>query len=104
MKKRILELFSDLALVATTAARDPAISILQENANRVRMEVQQELKKGGDPLQDTADLIIESHEARVRRSDAQKRRIVLAEVGEVIESFPGRSLSKVDDQAIRLEV
>ena len=104
VKKRILELFSDLALVATTAARDPAISILQENANRVRMEVQQELKKGGDPLQDTADLIIESHEARVRRSDAQKRRIVLAEVGEVIESFPGRSLSKVDDQAIRLEV
>ena len=104
VKKRILELFSDLALVATTAARDPAMSILQENANRVRMEVQQELKKGGDPLQDTADLIIESHEARVRRSDAQKRRIVLAEVGEVIESFPGRSLSKVDDQAIRLEV
>lgn len=91
VKLRILELFSDLAKVATSAAKEPAIRILQENATRVRMEVQQELKKGGDPLQDTADLIVESHEARVRRSDAQKRRTVLMEVGAVIDGFPGIS-------------
>ena len=100
VKMRILELFADLAKVATSAARDPAIRILQENATRVRIEVQQELKKGGDPLQDTADLIVESHEARVRRSDAQKRRAVLTEVGEVIECFPGRSLCTVEVQSI----
>jgi len=88
VKLRILELFSDLAKVATSAAKEPAIRILQENATRVRIEVQQELKKGGDPLQDTADLIVESHEARVRRSDAQKRRTVLMEVGAVIDGFP----------------
>jgi hypothetical protein len=100
VKMRILELFVDLAQVATTAAKAPAIRILQENANRVRIEVQQELKKVGDPLQDTADLIVESHEARVRRSDSQKRRIILAEVGEVIEGFPGGSLSTIDVQSI----
>ena len=99
VKARILDLFSDLAKVATSAAKDPAIRILQENATRVRMEVQHELKKGGDPLQDTADLIVESHEARVRRSDAQKRRIILTEVGLAIESFPGRSLSTTECMA-----
>jgi len=45
-------------------------------------------------------LIVESHEARVRRSDAQKRRAVLTEVGEVIECFPGRSLCTVEVQSI----
>lgn len=96
VKARILELFSNLARESTLAARDPAIRILQENATRVRMEVQHELNKGGEPLQDTADLIVESHEARVRRSDAQKRRMILAEVDSVIESFPGGSLCTLD--------
>ena len=101
VKMRILELFSDLAKVSTSAARDPAIRILQENATRVRMEVQQELKKGGDPLQDTADLIVESHESRVRRSDAQKRRTILSDVEAVIESYPGGSPCTIDAQAIK---
>ena len=103
VKMRILELFADLAQVATTAAKDPAIRILQENANRVRIEVQQELKKGGDPLQDTADLIFESQEARVRRSDTQKRRIILAEVDEVIKGFPANSLFTIEVSAINQE-
>lgn len=88
VKSRILELFARLAKTATDAAKDPAIRILQENASRVRKEIQAELKKGGDPIQATADLIVESHEARVRRSDAQKRGAVLAEVGGVIRGCP----------------
>lgn len=99
-KMLILDLLAYLAKVATSAARDPAIRILQENAMSVRTEVQIELNKGGDPLQDTADLIVESQEARVRRSDSQKRRIILTEVGEVIESYPGGSLCAIDVQAI----
>jgi GTP-binding protein EngB required for normal cell division len=90
VKTRILDLFSDIAREATLAAKEPAIRILQENASRVREEVQHELSKGGDPIQDTADLIVESHEARIRRSDSQKRRVVLTEVRAVIDSFPGR--------------
>ena len=99
VKMRILELFTRLAKVATMAAKEPAIRILQENAKRVREEIQHELKKGGDPLQATADLIIESHEARVRRSDAQKRGPVLAEVSLAIDSFPGGT---VDELALKI--
>ena len=89
VKWRILELFGKLARTATEAAKEPAIRILKENAGNVRKDVQAELKKAGNPLQDTADLIVESHEARVRRSDAQRRRAVLQEVQTAIERFPG---------------
>jgi GTP-binding protein EngB required for normal cell division len=90
VKKRILELFQQLAKDATTAAKDPAIRILQDNSSRVRYEIQEELKKAGDPVQDTADLIIESHESRVRRSDAQKRGPILAEAQLLIKAFPSQ--------------
>lgn len=89
VKYRILELFSGLARTATEAAKGPAMKILQENAKRVRIDIQAELKKGGDPIQDTAELIIEKHEDRIRRSDAQRRRGVLHEVQEVISHYPG---------------
>lgn len=89
VKYRILELFNGLARTATEAAKAPAVKILQTNAARVRQDIQAELKKGGDPIQDTADLIIEKHEDRIRRSDAQRRRGVLQEAQEVLTRFPG---------------
>lgn len=85
VKNRILELFSELARESTLAAKEPAIRILQQNATRVRIEVQQELKKAGDPIQDTADLIVERHEMRMKRSDAQKRTLVLKEIKELAQ-------------------
>jgi GTP-binding protein EngB required for normal cell division len=88
VKYRILELFEKLARSATTAARDPAIKILQENAASVRRDIQTELKKGGDPLTDTADLIVEGHEARTRRSDAQRRGAILKEIAAILEHCP----------------
>ena len=87
VKNRILELFSELAKESTLAAKEPAVRILQQNATRVRIEVQQELKKGGDPIQDTADLIVERHEMRMKRSDAQKRTIVLKEIKELAQDL-----------------
>ena len=51
------------------------------------MEVQQELKKGGDPIQDTADLIVERHEMRMKRSDAQKRRLVLQDIKQLAKEL-----------------
>lgn len=92
VKYRILELFNGLARTATEAAKAPAVKILQTNAARVRKDIQAELKKGGDPIQDTADLIIEKHEDRIRRSDAQRRRGVLQEAQEVLTRFPGAEL------------
>lgn len=88
VKNRILELFSQLASKATTAAQKPAIDILQMNFAEVRAEIQTAFAQGGDPIQTTADLIVERHEARVKRSDAQKRGPILAELEKVFETCP----------------
>lgn len=88
VKHRILGLFRELARTATDSARGPAVKILQQNAARVRSDIQTELNKGGNPIQDTADLIVEKHEDRIRRSDAQRRRGVLKNVQEVISQYP----------------
>jgi len=96
VKYRILDLFNKLSETSTRAAKEPAIRILTENAASVRADIQKELKKGGDPIQSTVDLIIERHEDRIRRSDAQRRRGVLQEIDVVMAAFPGgRSSSPV---------
>lgn len=88
VKYRILELFNQLANDATTAAREPAIRILKANATKVRADIQKQFKDGGDPLQDTANVIVERHEDRLRRSDAQKRKQVLQDVDLAIDNCP----------------
>lgn len=88
VKDRILALFETLAKDATTAAKAPAIRILKNKSNIVIQEIQNEFKNGGDPLQDTADLIVQRHGERQRRSAAQKRKSVLAEIESVTAAVP----------------
>jgi len=88
VKGRILDLFSRLAEKATAAAQEPAITILQTNFSAVREEIQTAFRQGGDPIQGTADLIVEKHEERVKRSDAQKRRPILDELEAVLAACP----------------
>jgi hypothetical protein len=88
VKSRILELFRGLATQATNAAKAPAMKILQTNFEAVRIEIQTEFKKGGNPIQDTADLVVERHEAKVRRSDAQRRGPILSELDAVFSKCP----------------
>jgi ElaB/YqjD/DUF883 family membrane-anchored ribosome-binding protein len=92
VKSRILHLFNALAKQATEAAKDPAIDILQTNYKVVREEIQTTFEQWGDPLQDTANLIVERHEERLKRSDAQKRTRVLAELEAVFDVCPIREL------------
>lgn len=91
VKRKILELFERLAETSTKAAKEPAVNILTENAASVRADIQRELKKGGDPIQSTVDLIVEKHEDRIRRSDAQRRRGVLQEIETVMAACPAGS-------------
>lgn len=91
VKYRILGLFRELATQATNAAKAPAMKILQSNFEAVRVEIQLEFKKGGDPIQDTADLVVERHEAKVRRSDAKKRGPILLELEAVFSQRPAIS-------------
>ena len=88
VKYRILDLFRRLAASATTAAQQPAIDILQKNFGEVRSEIQEAFAQGGDPIQSTADLIVESHEARIKRSDAQRRGRILGELEVIFEGSP----------------
>ncbi len=87
VKSRILVMFRQLAEKATKSAQQPAVDILQANFAEVRLEIQESFKQGGDPIQTTADLIVESHEARQIRSDAQKRGPILKELAAVFDSY-----------------
>lgn len=90
VKTRILHLFNALARQATDAAKEPAIEILQSNYKVVREEIQTTFSQWGEPLLDTANLIVERHEERMKRSDAQKRSKVLADIEGVLTECPIR--------------
>jgi GTP-binding protein EngB required for normal cell division len=88
VKYRIIALFRTLANQATMSAQKPAIAILQKNFVQVRGEIHAAFEQWGDPIQETAGLIVERHEERVKRSDAQKRNRILAELDEVLGQSP----------------
>ncbi len=88
VKHRILDLFQQLALEATTAAHKPAVEILKSNFAEVREEIHAAFAQWGDPIQETANLIVERHEARVNRSDAQRRGRILQEIEDVLADSP----------------
>lgn len=88
VKYRILDLFNTLAKQATEAAKEPAVEILQLNYKVVREEIQSTFEQWGEPLQDTANLIVERHAERIKRSDAQKRSRVLADIEAVLDEYP----------------
>lgn len=86
VKSRILDLFERLAKAATTAAQEPAIEILKQNFKSVRSEIQTNFDGWGDPLQETANLIVNRHEERLKRSDAQRRGRILREAEQVLNA------------------
>lgn len=94
VKNRILDLFESLAAQATGAAQKPATKILRDNFVKVREEIQTAFGEWGDPLQGTADLIVERVEERAKRSDAQKRGTVLAEWEVVMAACPMELLNR----------
>lgn len=87
VKDRIIKLFNALARNATVSAKEPAIRILRENADRVRKDIQSALSNSGDPIQDTANLIVGRHD-QDPRLDPQIRDEVLRDVRDVISCFP----------------
>ncbi len=88
VKGRILGLFRKLAEEATEAAAGPATTILTSCFREVEKEILTVFVRYQDPLTSAAESIIASHELRTKRSDAQRRKKVLAEVGEVLSACP----------------
>lgn len=88
VKLRILDLFRQLADDATEAASGPAVEILTSCFHAVEQEILAVFKHHQDPLSSAADAIVASHELRLKRSDARRRKQILAEVETVLTACP----------------
>ncbi len=87
-KNRMLELFRRLADDATEAASVPAVEILTARFREVEKEILAVFEQHKDPLTSAAEAIVASHELRIKRSDAQRRKKVLAEADAVLAACP----------------
>jgi GTP-binding protein EngB required for normal cell division len=102
VKNRIIQLFAELALQSTEAAAAPASEILKSNFAKVRAEIHTSFEQWGDPIQETANMIVVRHEDRVRRSDAQRRGDILAELDTVFAKSPiPNSLGRTKDTEMK---
>jgi hypothetical protein len=88
VKRRILKLFGELADKATEAASGPAIQILTACFRTVEQEILAVFQQHQDPLTSAAEALVASHEQRVKRSDAQRRKTILEEVDAVFSACP----------------
>jgi Dynamin family len=88
VKNRVLDLFGKLAAEAVDAATDPARDLLTTRFKEVEKEIAKVLRSDEDPINSAADAIVESHEAIVRRSDAQRRKTVLKQIAAVKTASP----------------
>jgi hypothetical protein len=88
VKRRILDLFAELADDATQAASGPATAILTACFREAEKEILAVFEQHTDPLNSAADAIVASHELRLKRSDAQRRKNVLADAEAVLAACP----------------
>ncbi len=96
-KRRILDFFDDLVPAVTNSAREAATSILRDNYLEVEQEVRKALRMYEHPLEKARDAIVASHEQRIRRSDAQKRKQVLESLALISSRRPaGDPIAAVD--------
>ena len=84
----MLELFKELAEDVVAAATEPATKLLVNNFLSVEEEIRSVLKQYDDPLLSAANEIVASHENRVRRSDAQKRKAVIEDIETIRQNTP----------------
>ena len=88
VKKRILELFAQLADEVTEVVEKPASAILTRLFRDVEKEISAAFETHQDPLAAAGDAIVSSQEDYLRRSDAQKRKSILEQVCGVLSSCP----------------
>jgi GTP-binding protein EngB required for normal cell division len=88
VKRRILELYDELADQITDAAEKPAIRILNALFKEVEAEILDAFDAHRDPLESIAEAIVDSQQKYLERSDAQKRKGILQEAGIVLDELP----------------
>ena len=97
VKKRILQLFDELALKATKDAQEPAVKILRDNFLVVRDDIRAAYEAWGDPLSDTADLIVQRHSERVDQANTQERDEILSKISDLLAN--GLVIAKLERAA-----
>lgn len=90
VKGRIIDLFNDLAREVTKAAEHPATRILEENFAKVRAEIKAAFDEWGDPLQQTADLILQKENKEVELQSERDREDMLVQIGALITGSQGK--------------
>jgi hypothetical protein len=88
VKNRILELFEQLADEIPDAAEKPALRILNKFFGEVEQEILQTLQEHQNPLEAMSEAIVASQEQYLLRRNAQKRKPILEEAGELMRSAP----------------
>ena len=88
VKNRILELFGQLAEKIPEIVGTPASTILTHLFRDVEKEISAAFENHQDPLTAAGDSIVSSQEDYLKRSDAQKRKSVLADVCRALSSCP----------------
>lgn len=94
VKMRILALFRDLAKRVAAVGIKPATQILTKLFREVEKEISATLDAHPDPLAMASEAIVSSQEAYLRRSDAQRRKKVLAELELALQSCPLTSVAE----------
>ena len=84
VKKRILILFEDLARLSTKAAEIPAVKVLEENFANVRSDIKSAFDGLGDPLVQTADLILQREKQEIEQKSERDRGAILSEIASLM--------------------
>lgn len=92
VKRRILELYINMADEVTDAAQEPAARILQKLFKEVETEILEAFKEHENPLDALAESIVASQESYVKHSDAQKRNRILGELDEIFNGLPNETI------------
>jgi hypothetical protein len=88
VKRRILELFHTLVEDSVASAGVPTTKLLQARFVEVHADIVKALAEWDDPIDQTADAVVEREEMRRRRSDAQRRTKMLADLQQLRETAP----------------
>lgn len=84
VKDRILNLFEDLARQATKSAEKPAVKILEDNFAIVRADIKSAFDGLGDPLLQTADLILQREKQEIEQKSEREREAILVEINSMM--------------------
>jgi hypothetical protein len=99
-KRRILDLFDDLAESVRDSAKPIAVRTLRSGYTKVRKEIDAALRSTDDPITRAAEAIVESQESFMRRQDSQRKKRVVASLEEALLGDDSTGAAALDAGAV----